>query len=496
MSEEVHKLENCLATVFNFPTLFFTCLFIYIYRKFCMGSGINVLPGPWCLPLVGYYPFLGEKAHLTLTRLGNKYGPVFRLSLGMSEVIVINSRQLAKEALVGKGDDFADKPRLKLLSILPKNATYSFHPFDEFWKLQHKTLLPVWNRYIQSSRSTIEQIISSEVEHFESMVSPATSFHLFKDLRRSVFSIIYQVCYGRSTNIHTNRDFLYSIELYENSPIFPTGKNLFHFINFLPWISYFLPTYERNLRACFKRISEYHVRKMNQLINTSGHCECFAYQLGKTCEDISENVPETVSKGVFLSINAIFGGATFAPLNVLVEALCLMAVYPDIQQRVRKEIHSVVSSDQRPGWQDRPRLPFSDAVLLETLRFRPSDGVILPHSTLCNTSLHGFDITKGTVVLFNIHAMHFDQTDWHRPEEFLPERFLDSNGKVDQVSRSKLMSFSAGKRKCIGEAFVKMELLLLFTGLLQKCEFTQGYSETDSTTKSENMLVRLVKNAD
>ncbi|XP_067660346.1 cytochrome P450 1A1-like [Haliotis asinina] len=348
MSEEVHNFPNCLATVFDFPTLFtffLTCLIIYIFRKFCVASGINVLPGPWCLPLVGYFPFLGEKAHLTLTRLGNNYGPAFRLSLGMSEVIVINSRQLAKEALVGKGDDFADRPRLKLLSILPTNATYSLHPFDE---------------------------------------------------------------------------------------------------------------------------------------------------LGQTFEDISETFPETVSKGFFLSMNAIFGAATFPPLSVLEEAFRLMAVYPDVQQRVRKEIHSVVSSDQRPGWQDRSSLPFSEAVLLETLRFRPPDTVMLPHSTLRNTSLHGCDIKKGTIVLFNIHAMNFDQTDWHRPEEYLPERFLDCNGKVDQGSRSKLMSFSAGERKCIGEAFGKMELFLFFIGLLQKCEFIQRYSETDSSTISDNILVRLV----
>ncbi|GFT51901.1 cytochrome P450 18a1 [Nephila pilipes] len=55
-------------------------------------------PGPFNLPIVGYLPFLGEKPHLTFRKLSEKYGPVFRLRLGMSPAIIITDYNIMKEA--------------------------------------------------------------------------------------------------------------------------------------------------------------------------------------------------------------------------------------------------------------------------------------------------------------------------------------------------------------------------------------------------------------
>ncbi|RWS23199.1 geraniol 8-hydroxylase-like protein [Leptotrombidium deliense] len=36
------------------------------------------LPGPYCLPIVGYLPFLGTRPHKVFNKLAEKYGPVFK----------------------------------------------------------------------------------------------------------------------------------------------------------------------------------------------------------------------------------------------------------------------------------------------------------------------------------------------------------------------------------------------------------------------------------
>jgi cytochrome P450 len=53
--------------------------------------------------------------------------------------------------------------------------------------------------------------------------------------------------------------------------------------------------------------------------------------------------------------------------------LLAMILYPDVQAQAQAEIDSVIGKGlpRLPHWDDRPSLPFIDAVLKETLRWHP-----------------------------------------------------------------------------------------------------------------------------
>ena len=48
-----------------------------------------------------------------------------------------------------------------------------------------------------------------------------------------------------------------------------------------------------------------------------------------------------------------------------------IVIRPDIQTIVQKELDSVTGRERLPTFEDRPRLPFVDAVCREVLRWRP-----------------------------------------------------------------------------------------------------------------------------
>jgi cytochrome P450 len=48
-----------------------------------------------------------------------------------------------------------------------------------------------------------------------------------------------------------------------------------------------------------------------------------------------------------------------------------MLLYSDVQKKAQDEIDSVIGRDRLPTFEDRPRLPFIDAVCKETLRWSP-----------------------------------------------------------------------------------------------------------------------------
>jgi cytochrome P450 len=51
--------------------------------------------------------------------------------------------------------------------------------------------------------------------------------------------------------------------------------------------------------------------------------------------------------------------------------LVAMLLFPDIQRKAQDELDSVVGRDRLPTFEERPKLPFVDAVSREVLRWRP-----------------------------------------------------------------------------------------------------------------------------
>ena len=49
-----------------------------------------------------------------------------------------------------------------------------------------------------------------------------------------------------------------------------------------------------------------------------------------------------------------------------------MLLYPDIQRKAQDELDVVTGRERLPTFEDRPRLPFIDAVCKEVLRWRPA----------------------------------------------------------------------------------------------------------------------------
>ena len=57
--------------------------------------------------------------------------------------------------------------------------------------------------------------------------------------------------------------------------------------------------------------------------------------------------------------------------SVLMTFFLMMVLNPGVQERVQAQIDAVVGKDRLPTMDDRPLLPFLDAIFWETLRYSP-----------------------------------------------------------------------------------------------------------------------------
>ncbi|PRD33979.1 UNVERIFIED_CONTAM: Cytochrome P450 1A1 [Trichonephila clavipes] len=125
--------------------------------------------------------------------------------------------------------------------------------------------------------------------------------------------------------------------------------------------------------------------------------------------------------------------------------LCICAAYTQVQKRIQAEIDEVVGRERFPTWQDRPRMPYTEACIAELMRWRTIVPLNLLRYTLQDTELNGYFIPKHTTVLSVIWAIDHDEKLWGKDVyEYKPERFLSPDGQ-NVMKPEYAVPFSVGK---------------------------------------------------
>lgn len=102
--------------LFHFVLLLLTVLVLYVLYEI-NKSPSSAPPSIWGLPLVGNLLQLGPTPHLGLTKIGKNLGDVFLLRLGSWDVVVINSLDAAKDALVKNSAHLSSRPPFHSLRL-------------------------------------------------------------------------------------------------------------------------------------------------------------------------------------------------------------------------------------------------------------------------------------------------------------------------------------------------------------------------------------------
>jgi len=125
--------------------------------------------------------------------------------------------------------------------------------------------------------------------------------------------------------------------------------------------------------------------------------------------------------------------------------------YPEVQKKAQLEITSVVGIHRLPTFEDRKALPYVEAVYREVMRCFPVTPLGLPHMTTEDDLYGDYIIPAGTTVLPNVWGMTHDEQIYPDPHVFKPERFLGSDGTLNEDSE--ILTFGFGRRICIGRHF-------------------------------------------
>jgi cytochrome P450 len=142
--------------------------------------------------------------------------------------------------------------------------------------------------------------------------------------------------------------------------------------------------------------------------------------------------------------------------NALSWTWVLLARDPDVEQRCHAELDRVLHG-RAPSAEDVARLPYTRAIVAESLRLYP------PAWTLGRRAIQdyhwaGHDIPKGSLVLMSQWIVHRDARFWPEPDRFMPERW---QAEANDRPRFAYFPFGGGNRVCVGETFAWTEAIIV-----------------------------------
>ncbi|KAJ9655706.1 hypothetical protein H2198_005503 [Neophaeococcomyces mojaviensis] len=167
-------------------------------------------------------------------------------------------------------------------------------------------------------------------------------------------------------------------------------------------------------------------------------------------------------------------------------AAYLLSKHPEVQTRLRHEIHEHINSlSNNVDDTIIDGMPYLHAVVQEILRVYGPVPLTLREAVI-NTSILGHYIPKGTIVMLAPWAVNFSKELWGQDaDQFNPDRWMQA-GQANSGGASSnyaFLTFLHGPRSCIGQKFAVAELKCLLAAFVGKFEFEMTYPDENIEVK-------------
>ncbi|XP_029341632.1 cytochrome P450 307a1-like [Acyrthosiphon pisum] len=435
------------------------------------------------------------------TELSHQYGPVFAMTMGSMPCVVVNDYDSIKEVLITNGSKFGGRPdftRYNALFAGDRNNSLALCDWSSLQETRRKIARTYCSPKVYSSNyCLLDSISSNELDVF--LDSLATVSVRGSECEVQLKQLLLMASANMFIRFMCSTQFEYGDPEFQN--MVRTYDEIFWDINhgyavdFLPWLK---PFYAGHMRKLSKWSTQIRQFIMDMVVSKrSSYAKAVAAALDGASDqsrenndyaadddDVDEQEPTDFTDALLMSLRKEPGlkmnhvlfeledfiGGHSAVGNMVMLALSMVATRPHVAQAIRDEAEQVTGGQRLACLYDKPDMPYTEATLLETLRFISSP--IVPHVATEDTTIKGFKISKDTCIIINNYEINTSPAYWDNPEVFDPNRFVHRKFGAKPCIRKPeyFLPFSTGKRTCIGQQLVSGFGFVLLAGVLQRYE--------------------------
>lgn len=430
-------------------------------------------PGPPRWPLIGnLFEFKSGSLspHEVMGTFYHKYGEITGFYMGRQPLILVSGPDAIREAL--NKPEFQGRPTSAIHKLENRKLGVVFTE-DDFWKEQRRFALRHL-RELGMGKREMETVIHEEIRDLVEEVKRYSGPDYGKPVpvRELVAAtganVIYHMLAGerfclRDSKLRHLMDLIRNFTALVNASG-GIASSMPILLRVLPSLTEYpeIQKFRKELFGFLTEKIEEHKEKLDE-DNPSDFIDMFLLEMKKSNAHPSFHMDELLQ---LLSDLFIAGSDTTS--GSLSLAFLYMVLYPEVQVKVQKELDDVVGRERLPSLNDKTKMRYVEATLNEIFRMSSVAPLAVPHSIISEASdveFRGYVIPKNARIMVNLYALHKDKKHWGDPENFRPERFLDSDGNVRREDA--LIPFGMGKRSCVGESLARNNIFLTFSSLMQ-----------------------------
>jgi cytochrome P450 len=422
---------------------------------------IAALPGPPRLPLLGNaHQLRGDSPHLTIERWCERYGPIFRFSLGPRSLVAIGELEAINQILRERPDGFR-RWRERQLILYEMGIRAVFPAEGEDWRRQRRLAVTALNshhlqRYFHVIRTATERLYRRMLQ----AARDGRTLEISRELRSFTIDITSSLAFGHNLNTLERRE----DELQNHIQLVFQIMARRTFAPLPYWRRVRLPadrSLDRSLSALHGTIAGLVAEARERMSRRPELCDA----------------PENFLEGMLAAQRS---DRTFSDEEIEGNALCFLiagedttahtiawtiwflASRPHIQARLAREADEVLGEQRLPaGYDIVQRLSYCEAVLRESMRLKP----IIAASNLepiVDTTIVRTHIPAGTRLWLltryaGMHASGISHADDFDPERWFSASDVPDQGKGGGPSRASFLAFGAGPRFCPGRNLAFLE---------------------------------------
>lgn len=484
-------------------------VFFFVHKLFLSSKrqtrNVPEAGGAW--PIIGHLHLLNgpQLPHKIFSHMADKYGPIFRLKLGVKQVVIVSDPKIAKECFTTSDMAFASRPKSIASEILGCNyAMFGVAPYGPYWREMRKivTIEFLSARRIEllkhirefEAKSAVKETYDYWLKNKSSNLNGAVKVEMKEWFGNLIMNTMVKMLFGvqytgnedeeRSKANKVIRRFFELLGTSVVADYFP----------YLRWLD--IGGHEKAMKETAKEMDclvgnwlAEHRRKRKLRGNKCGDEEDFMDVMLSICEDKDFHGfdADAVIKATCMNMQS---AGTDTTIVTLTWTLSLLLNNYDALKKAQDELDTHVGKNKWVQESDIKNLVYLRAIINESFRLYPAAPLLLNHESVEDCVVSGYDIPKGTRLLVNIWKSHYDPKIWPNPHEFKPERFLTTHKDVDvRGNHFELIPFGSGRRMCPGVSLGLQVVQYMLAMLLQGFKINRPSDEPIDMSESFGLTI-------
>ncbi|KAF8886815.1 cytochrome P450 [Infundibulicybe gibba] len=449
-------------------------------------------PGPKPKPFIGNaLEIPTQEPWITYTKWAETYGSNILHAEALGQhIIVLNSFEDAVEIMEKRASNYSSRPSLPMLELMDfVNFNFPILPYGNLWRSHRRVFQQGFRK---DAVALYEPIQTRKIRQMlRSLLESPDDFQLH--IRVVAAAIIMAIVYGHDVSTMNDKFVLIAEEVANRATtamlpgawLVSTFPVLRHIPPWFPGAKFHQEAGEvRELTYQMQNAGFDFVRK--SMRDGTGKPSLLRGLLEANDEDGSAE-HEAIIKGVTATAYGTGAETTASTTMVFFHA---MATNPNVQRKAQDEIDTVIGRGRLPKPEDRPSLPYVEALYREVMRWRPIAPLGVAHASTEDDVYKGFFIPKGSIVFANIWAMTRNENIYKDPDSFHPERHLDDQGKLSKNDSTPTFGF--GRRVCAGRHLADSSVWLTIASVLATMDIAKAKDSQGNDIEIEGKYAGMV----